>query len=327
MNLDFLGLLPCALKVPFEASLSNYLEQRKGKMEEKPLHYSVVSNANNELSFFTKLKEMTDFQWLPQMVLAPGFNGFFYKDFMESYKASHFCSVAPFNMNPLWQKYDLLDPQGTYTLLGFNPTVFLIDKTVHKELPTPKRWSHLLNPEYKGKVAIRGHHRPSGETPIEFCEGILLNIFKEHGEEGIEKLGKAVGWSLHPSEMIKLAGSKKNNAPAISAVPYSFAKLVKKDENISIVWPEDGAIINPIVLMVKNESEKNLLLEFLLSSHLAKVFSEIGFASIHGEAAEALSENNHYKWLGWDFIYENDLEHLKSYLNKVFFTTYRGENQ
>ncbi|WP_158386079.1 ABC transporter substrate-binding protein [Clostridium aceticum] len=326
MNVNFLGLLPCALKVPFEACLGSHV--KKFENNKNLFKYSVVSNANNELSFFTKLNEMKEFSWLPDMVMAPGFNGFFYKSFMEKYKSSHFEAVIPSKINPLWKQLCLSDPEENYTIFGFNPTVFLVDRTVHKEVPVPKRWRDLLEPEYINKVAIRGHNRSGQEIPMEFCEGILLNMYKEEGEEGIKKLGRAVKWSLHPSQMIKMAGSKKSDVPAVSAVPYSFAKLVKESEDISIVWPEDGAIVNPITLLVKNSNQEknNEMLEFLLNEFVGGMFAEVGFVSMHPETKDHFPENISYKWLGWDFIHGYDLEEMKTYLNKVFWQTFGGRD-
>ncbi|TCK93325.1 ABC-type Fe3+ transport system substrate-binding protein [Natranaerovirga hydrolytica] len=328
MDKSFIGLLPCALKVPFENALSIYIKQLEDHNLAMDCHYSIVSNANNELDFFAQIKDLDSIQSLPDIMLAPGFNGFFSKGFMNKHKLNNeFTTVGDAQINPLWNTLGLQDEKGYYNIMGFNPTVFLVDETYHKDLPTPKRWSDLLKPEYEKKIAIRGSNKKSEGLPMEFCEGILLNFYNELGKEAIEQLGQSVKWSLHPSQMIKLAGRKGIETPFVSAVPYSFAKLVKQNEKVRIVWPEDGAIVNPIALLIKNKEDilNSRMIQFLLSEPVSKLFAQIGFASIHKSTADDLPPNVPYKWLGWDFIEKNDLGVLKRSLNETFLKNYGGE--
>ncbi|OIJ18743.1 hypothetical protein BKP45_15780 [Anaerobacillus alkalidiazotrophicus] len=326
-NIDFLGLLPCALKVPFQEALGAYVKELEKCEDVSTLHYSLVGNANNGLSFFTELKEKNDLNVLPDMIMAPGFNSFYYQNIINKCKESKSIQASvPESMNPLWLDLDLIDPFNLYSVIGFNPTVLLVDRTNDKSLPLPEKWSDLLEPEFEKKLAIRGSNPTKEEKKIEFCEGILLNTYKDHGEEGINKLGKSVNWSLHPSQMVKMAG-KRGEGPSISAIPYSFAKLVKCNENISIVWPKDGAIVNPITLLVKDirNKQSKIMNDFLFSDEVGELFVKIGFPSIHSNKNHKLNDDTSFKWLGWDFIHENDLAKLKPKLNDIFLQSYMSK--
>ncbi|MFT8320269.1 MAG: ABC transporter substrate-binding protein [Bacillus sp. (in: firmicutes)] len=310
-----IGLLPCPLKVPFESFLTSYVQGDKGGN----LRYFIKSNANTQFDFFPYLKECQEIEEIPDMMIAPGFSYFFHQEFRERFvDKGYFQSVGRKEKNPSLGKLPLQDPEGHYTILCFNPTVMLVDRTNHPDMPLPKRWKDLLRPEYERSVAIRGHqHR-------DFCEGILLNMYKEHGEEAVRKLGKAVKVGLHPAEMVKLAGSGRSDAPKISAIPYSFSKLIRPKKNVSVIWPEDGAIVNPMVMMVKSNtsSEVNKLAEFLAEKEIGTFFSEAFFPSYHPLVDNGLPKESTFKWLGWEFLREKDIAQLTTELEEVFLEEY-----
>lgn len=309
-ELDFLALMPCALKVPFEELFINYVrfQQEKGQSFE----CLIESNVNNDLNFFTRLASCTSIDQLPQIMMAPGFNRFFYRSFTERF-LDEFVTVGSWESNSHKQELGLHDPDNHYTIPCFNPTLLLVDRTVHEDLPIPKRWEDILEPEYEGLVALRGHQLSN------FCEGVLLNTYKDHGEEGVKKLGRAVKTGLHPSQMVKYAGSGKKEAPVISTVPYSFARLVKTSELVSLVWPEDGAILNPLVMLVKASSISKLgaLGEFIAGPEIGQVFSSTRFPSFHALVNNDFPPEARFKWLGWDFIKQNDLEELIPRLHQI----------
>ena len=58
--------------------------------------------------------------------------------------------------------------------------------------------------------------------------------------------------------MVKNAGKGMKDSPTISVIPYFYAKLLKNNENIKIIWPKDGAIVSPVTLLVQKEISKNL---------------------------------------------------------------------
>ncbi len=60
--------------------------------------------------------------------------------------------------------------------------------------------------------------------------------------------------SLHPSEMVKEGGRKKQGEPAVTIMPYFFTRMAKRFPHMEFVWPEDGAIISPIFMLIKETS-------------------------------------------------------------------------
>jgi len=75
--------------------------------------------------------------------------------------------------------------------------VFMVNKKELGELPVPRKWSDLLKPEYRQKVAL-----PVGD--FDLFNGILLNIYKDFGIDGVKSIAQTLLKSMHPSQMIKM---------------------------------------------------------------------------------------------------------------------------
>jgi len=91
---------------------------------------------------------------------------------------------------------------------------------------------------------------------------------------------------------------------AIYLLPWVFARGAARPGKLDLVWPDDGANCNPIVLMVKREraAKNNALLEFLLSPTVARVFADNQFPATRPGTDNGLPEGATVRWLGWDHV-------------------------
>ena len=185
----------------------------------------------------------------------------------------------------------------------------------------PRSWSDLLNPAYAKSIAIRGNRDGS------FCETLLLSLYKDLGSSGLERLGRNVAWGWHPSQMVKAAGSGRDDTPAISVMPLFFANNIKNRGNVTIVWPGDGALVSPVTMLVKAEKREELrhLIEFLNGPQVAAICAGAAFPAVHPEVDNRLPDNAAFKWIGWDYVKNNDLKALISDTNAAFLRAYHGE--
>ncbi|SEW46160.1 ABC transporter substrate-binding protein [[Clostridium] fimetarium] len=319
--LDLLALMPCPLKVSFEKEITETIKTLN-EYYDIHLEYKIVSNAVAQTDIFEKISHCKDINELPNIMIAPGFSRFFYKEFVKLFRdKGKFSNILEQETFLNLELIDIFDPDNYYSLIAFNPLVFLVDKTNNPKLPTPKKWGDLLTEEYEAKVAYRGH------SDSQFCEGVLLNIYKELGDEGIFKLAKSVKCRLHPSQMVKFAGSKMKEAPAVSVIPYSFACMVGKNKNVEIIWPEDGAIINPLVMLVKTDCSQAVkdLANKIADKDIEELFLAGGFFSIYNQE-NMHNMGEHFRWLGWDFIINNNLEEILDHLNQIMFNVINTRN-
>lgn len=308
---DLVALMPCALKVPMESRVSNFVRQLQAG---SALSYDVISNAVMQNDVFADIAQARSAGELPNIMIAPGFSRFFYPSFVRRFRdAGCFGSVLDFEAAETFRREGLTDPKQCYDIIAVNPLVFLVDKTQCPDLPTPRRWADLLDPCYANRVAYRGH------TEDTLCEGVLLSTYREHGPEGIKKLGASIKLRLHPSQMVALAGTHRPEAPAVSVLPLSFALLVKDGARVRLVWPADGAVINPVVMLTKKDCPAAVksLARYFLSREVADMFAAAGFCHVRSGDTGPAPLTGPFKWVGWDYLEQNDIGALIGELDGI----------
>ena len=122
---------------------------------------------------------------------------------------------------------------------------------------------------------------------------------------------------MHPSEMV----NKKIEKPAVSIIPFFFTKVNRDIVNTRYIWPEDGSIISPVFMLVKRENIEvtGEIAKFFYSREVGRVFAVNGlFPSLNPEVNNVLPDNAGFKWLGWDYIYSNDVSELVKKVESIF---------
>ncbi|MDO4772049.1 MAG: ABC transporter substrate-binding protein [Bacillota bacterium] len=307
---DFLmtGVLPCPIRISLQeamqesSKINGIAEKAQFDLQSASMgidHIKKAFDAERKLG--------------PDIALSVGFEHFFGRKVKEELFESGDYIVRHPKMNERFdnQTISLRDPKGRYFILAVVPCVFLVNKKVLGDRKFDS-WADLMKPEFEGSLSI-----PLGD--LDMFNAICLNIYKEFGYEGIERLKKANAQSLHPAEM---AGAfKKKNPPAISIVPYFFTKMVYNTTDIEVVWPKDGAIISPIFLIAKKDKQEEFdtIINFFKEENVDALLSANGkFPATLEGASYHLEEDQALKWVGWDFIDENDVDEILLECEKIF---------
>lgn len=317
-HLNMLSLLPCPLKVPMQSELKLFLDYLR---EEKkmPLNYCIESFFNDHLDYEDYLEIFEEPDEIPDVIMTAGYS-FFYKKFMERFVMKGvFADVINRPVNSRLAEAGLIDPDGHFTVIGANILVMVVDKNRLGGSPMPQTWGDLLKPEYENKVVMRGH----GDI---FCDVVQLNYYKDYGVAGVEQLGRSVKYGLHPAQMVKELTSSRADVPPIHIMPYFFYKTMKQSKHIMIVWPEDGILAYPISVLVKADKMQKLqeLVDYLTGPQIARICAEAYFPAVHADVKVNLPEHVKLKWLGWDFIKNNDMKYLVETMNSAFMRAYRA---
>lgn len=306
---EVLGLLPCPIKVPVEIGFDEMIYDLG---EECDFKYLVEGNANYEVMWMDESSHIPLKEELPKIIISSGVNSFYRKDFRrKAIEEKYFKKVQGIEKEVI--ESDLGDLEGNYYIMALNYLVMVVDLTKLDGRDIPKSWGELLNSEFEKEVAIRGKKR-------KYCETTLFGIYKDYGMEGIIKLSKLVGYGGHPAEMVKNIGKGVKDSPTISVVPYFYAKLLKNNKNAKIVWPEEGAIISPVTLLVQSEASEKLesVVNYFISDKVRNICKN-AFLPDPKDYLEYLKENNYkLNWIGWDFIRNNDTNKLLLELNSYF---------
>jgi putative spermidine/putrescine transport system substrate-binding protein len=309
------GLLPCPVRLPLMESfdkVAGAITRETGlSVGVRLAAASVGADALED-----GMNAIEDEDDLPDLFLSAGFEAFFDKRNMARFKdRGVFTDRSWEKHNKIFDEYGLKDPDGHYAMLAVVPAVFLVDKTQLDEgEAVPQTWKEILGPRFKHKIAM-----PVGD--FDLFNGILLTIWKHYGDEGVEAIGRNLLEGMHPSQAAGRFAPKGGKGPMVSVIPYFFSKMAQFNTDAEIVWPQDGAVISPIFMLLKKSSPEPAarIADFFASKEVGEILAHRGlFPSCHPEVENMVPESAPFMWLGWDFIRENDLGELIPKVNDIF---------
>lgn len=175
---------------------------------------------------------------------------------------------TPENASKLRKPYLDLDPDGYYYTTSANPTVMVYNTNLVKPADAPTNWTDLIDPKWKGKVAV-SHPGFSGST------GSWAVLMKRlYGSEFFEKLERQeplIGRSLIDPPTVLTAGERSIGISSLATV----TRLKQKGNPIEIVYPTDGAKLtlsgSAILANAPHPNAARLFLNYLLSVDSAKL--------------------------------------------------------
>ncbi len=312
--LKVVGLLPCPVRIPLLEGFNRFIKSYS--LENDVTIEHELKAASMGLSWVEdNIKGINDATELPDLFISAGFDMFFDKNLIGRFKKQGvFADTVKFTgINSSFKDGGLKDPEKHYSVIGVVPAVFLVNMKELGDLPVPQSWEDILDPVFNNRVSL-----PVGD--FDLFNGILLNIHKMYGDEGVAKLGRNLLESLHPSQMVR-SDRKKENRPIVTIMPNFFTKMVKDGGPMKAVWPKDGAIISPIFMLSKKEKSRKLqpVIDFFASEEVGRILSHNGlFPSTNPAIDNRLPDENGFMWLGWDYIYSNDISALIKHCESVF---------
>lgn len=312
---DLLLYAPCPVKLMVKERIEEIALNHAQQGEELVTH---IPMGCTSIDPYDPISKEIDSDKLPSIIASIGFGDFWKRDFVERFlDAGLFGAVLPETVSPLHLEAGMVDPQGRYTLYGATPYVFLVDAKRLGHRPPPRTWADLLDPLYRGEVVMCG----DGD---DMADAVVLNIYKDFGMEGLSALAENSKGLMHSSTMVKVGGSADPTAGAVFVIPCFFAQTVKLPEHLSVVWPEDGAAASPLYFLAKKADHERLRAVIGFFTHeFARLGSACWFAPVDGDVASRLPENAKLKWVGWEFIRNNDVNALRDRLNAAFRTMVR----
>lgn len=320
MRVKMAGVLPCPVRVPLLENFEEWLSER-----DFPFHLDYdLKAASMGIGWLSESLENKSGEDLPDLFISAGFDMFFDKSRFGKFREENFFEDLT-SFSRLHNDFDqedirLKDPRKQYSMIGVVPAVFLVNTKELGNRKVPRSWDDILSDEFKNSISLP-------VSDFDLFNAILLNIYKSHGEAGIAQLGRNMQRSMHPAEMVK-SHMKLMERPSVTIMPYFFTKMVKEGGPMVAVWPEDGAIISPIFLLTKKERKKELqsIVDYLLSKEVGELLSHNGrFPSVNPEVDNRISEENRYRWIGWEFIEKYDLTLLIRKCEEIFQKAMRGE--
>lgn len=295
---NIIGLLPCPVRVPLLEAFGKY-----ERIDDVNYELRAASEGLDWLK--DDVRKVESEEGLADVYISAGFDLFFEDDLMKKFKdQGTFTDFTDVSYNTDFENdyMSLKDPNGDYSMLGVVPAVFVVNTKELGDRPMPRTWADVLDPMYEGSISLP-------VSDFDLFNAILIHLYKEFGPEACVKLGRSLVKSMHPTQMLK---SDKKNArvkPAISIMPYFFTKMALPGSVLQAVWPEDGAIISPIFMLTKKSKQEEVepIAKMFASREVGEIMSHKGlFPSVRDDIDNKLP-NNKFKWIGWDYINNNDI--------------------
>lgn len=310
------GVLPCPIRIPLLERLEAWLKEND-ELAARTDYDLKAASMGLDTAKERVLAANGDAEKLSDLYLSAGFDLFFDRQLMGRYReAGVFEDISGLaHLNPDFEneRINLRDPLGQYTIIGVVACVFMVNTAVLGDRPFPSGWEDLLSPEFENSISLP-------VRDLDMFNALTLHIRRFYGKEGIEKLGLNLLSGMHPAQMVK--AGRQQQAPAISITPYFFTQMLDAKSPLVPVWPKEGAIISPIFLLTKASAKEKVkpFVDFLFSKEVGELMSLNGkFPSTNPLVDNGLRPDQHFLWLGWDYIHENDIGALIRETERDFF--------
>lgn len=304
---SLMGLLPCPVRIPLLEGFEKYLSDNK----EIKLKYDLRAAYSGLGWIKDEVIDKNDIDKLADMFVSAGFDFFFDKDLIGKFKEQgifkDLTGIEKYNEDFENENISLKDPRGDYSMIGVVPAIFIVNKKLLGDREKPESWADILKPEFAKSVSL-----PIAD--FDLFNSILIHIYKLYGKEGVKNLGRSLLSNLHPAQMIEA------KEPVVTIMPYFFSKMIAKNGPKEVIWPKEGAIISPIFMLTKADKAKELnkVIKYISGEAVGNILANQGlFPSVHPNVKNP-TNGKAMLWVGWDFIYSNDMGKLIKECEKIF---------
>ncbi|MFZ5813116.1 MAG: ABC transporter substrate-binding protein [Thermodesulfobacteriota bacterium] len=307
---DLLLYAPCPVKLVVKDGIDRIVEDHARRGEAITTH---IPMGCTSVDPYDPIYREPDPDRLPGVIGSIGFGDFWRREFVARHVRPGLFSAAPArNLHPLHERAGLIDPRGRYTVYGVTPYLFLADTRRLGDKPVPRSWDDILHPRYQGELVMCG----DGD---DMADAVILNVHKEFGMDGLRALAGNCKGFMHSSSMVKSAGSGDEEAGSVYIIPAFFAETITRPAHLRVIWPRDGAASSPLYFLAKKSEHARLadVIAFF-SAGFSAIDSAAWFVPMDAAAASRLPPEAALKWVGWDYIEDNDITERRDTLNVLF---------
>jgi ABC-type Fe3+ transport system substrate-binding protein len=325
-SVRIMGLVPCPIRVPLTNTLDDFARRYTAETGIE-VDYNLQAAYTGTEWMEESIPADPSSSDIPDIFLSAGFRMFFTdRRFLKLRAQGAFADRSGWeHHNAFGRANGLMDPERRFSVISVVPAVFMVNRQVLGNRPVPASWEDVLQPEYENSLAL-----PIGD--FDLFDALLLGIYRRFGMEGIERLGRNMHQSLHPAQMIAGAqggsgsdgrggrgGSGGSDGygssgapPLITIMPYFFTRTINEHSPLIPIWPEDGALAAPVLLISRTDRpEIQPAIDFLTGLPVSRMLSRLGlFPSTHPENDDFSAEESPLQWPGWDFLLSPRLPEL-----------------
>jgi len=305
-NTFIVSILPIALQSAFKSLFAEKFPQYA-----EDGHGSVVFNGSTYLEnvFYNKIETLTSASQFPDILITTDINSLYHRS-SRLLNDRNFESVQQ-SLNSIYTATKISHPSNVFGFLAAEALVMVVAKSKYAASQFPREWYELLNPSLKNSIVFCGDR--------DFhCNTVFLHFVKEYGFEAISQLTKNTLIRIHPEEMLNSIDSGNKINASIYVMPYSYAKEIQNTFDYEIIWPNDGAILIPVQMLIKNgayEKYKDVI-RFLMGEEAGKLFEEHGLIAANSKIKNQFPGKK-LNWIGWNFLKNGELHAIKEKIREL----------
>lgn len=303
-NTFMVTLLPRAIQNEFqslfEKKFPQYAGDGNGVVNFKGRMYP-------ENIFFNKIEKLESIFQFPDILITSDINSLYHNP--NGLLNSQNFETFKYSTNEVFTEIRLENSHNVFRYLAADALVMVVNKYKFRYSPMPVEWYELLNPMLKNKIVF--------PVSVDYhCNTVYLNFVRDFGIRVIDQLINNTLTRLHPDEMLDQINAKNPLNAAIYIMSYSYARHIKTNIDFQIIWPEDGAILLPIQMLVKKGAYNKYkdIIRFITGSEMGKMFAKNGLIPANPNCN---IPSNKLNWLGWEFLNETNMDELKKEMNNL----------
>jgi ABC-type Fe3+ transport system substrate-binding protein len=304
-TLDFLGQVHCPIKDRFAKAWGNF-ESRYNTGPAGKIR-GLVPMGGCGADVYYNIDAAGPKEKFPLVITDTGYQDFFTGDFLGTPEKIAWFGPSGRDdpVHPLFRNLSLKDPLGIFQVFGTMPHVILVNHRRLRGRPVPRRVADLSAPRYENSLGV-------GFAEDDISEILLLEIAKEQGEAGVRGLARNIGFTGRPQDLAADAVAERDGC-CVYFMSWFFAHAIPRRDYIEIIWPDDGAVFNPLyALFRKPETDRDYEVRdtcasFLFSPELAQSLAGGWFVHVRPEVSYDLPPEAAFRWVGWDYILEKPI--------------------
>jgi hypothetical protein len=305
-----MGLVPCPVRVPMTNVLDSFAEQFSADTG-VTVDYNLQAAYTGTEWMEENIPAAPSPEDVPEIFLSAGFRLFFTDPrFIALRNSDAFADLTGWDRHNRFGTANALeDPEHHFSVIGVVPAVFMVNRELLGDRPVPRSWAEILTPAYENALAL-----PIAD--FDLFDALLLGVHRNFGDAGITRLARNMHQQMHPAQMVAGAqrgsGNPEAGGPVITVMPFFFTRTIPEHSPLIPVWPSDGALAAPILLISRRDRPEIIpLVREISGLAMSRVLSRLGlFPGTHPDNDDFDAEEHPLQWPGWDLLLSPELPQL-----------------
>lgn len=204
--------------------------------------------------------------------------------YVELRDAGYLAHYVPESAAGILKPFQGVDPEGYFHVTGAAIVGITYNSDAVSGSDVPRNWTDLLDPKWRGKVAL-GH--PAHSSFMAGWAVLMRNLYGEEYFDSLEKNDPHLGRSIN--DAVGLLNSKESLV-AVGSFSPTLASAAKGNP-LGVVYPTDGTILfassSAVMKDARHPNAARLFLEFLASPAAVKIEVANFYESIRADVPPA----------------------------------------